>query len=576
MIRTAILLAVSCMLSACTASHRADRPFEGEYAHGAVACDHPVASAAGAEMLAAGGNAVDAAVAASFTLSVVRPYSCGIGGGGFMLIHLNDDPRHGTVNIAINYRETCPSRVNAETFTQHPDPEASLYGGAAVAVPSTVAGLLHALDRYGTMDRREVLAPAIRAAREGFAVDEHYARAAASLARQFEAKPEWKDRFEFVWLRFLQEGQVRIGDTIVLPEQALTLTRIAHNGLAGFISGETADAIVSAVGAAGGGLSRADLEAYRPVEVTPIEASIAGLRFLGMPPPSSGGVAMFQTLKTLDLLGHPPTRAVRTPTEAHLLAEALQHAFADRARWMADPAFVPVPTEAMLGDAAAAHAAALIRRDATLGDAEAYGQRWGGDGLAGAAEDAGTSHLSVVDARGNAVSCTETINTEWGSLVCAGGFALNNQMDDFTTRPGEANFYGLRQSDRNLPAPGKRPLSSMSPTIVLDDRGVVAVAGASGGPRIITGTLQSLLNALSGMDAGDAVAAPRIHHQWLPNRLELEPGALAGPGQRAALESRGHTLSEREHIGNVQLIRRTSGGWQAACDPRKGGRPAGL
>lgn len=548
-----------------------ERPYAATFASAAVACDQPIASEAGAEMLRAGGNAVDAAVAASFTLSVVRPYSCGIGGGGFMVIHLEDDPRFGDLDVAINYRETCPAGVGATYYEDLGEPDASTVGGTAVAVPGTVAGLLHALEKYGTLDRATVLAPAIRAARDGFEVDEHYAHAAASVARKFEAHPEWKQKYEFVWLRFLQEGEVKAGDRIVVPEQALVLTRIAANGVSGFNSGETGDAIVRAARAAGGSLTLADLQGYAPVEVEPISVEVGGLRFVGMPPPSSGGVTMFEALQIMDELGRGPRTRVDTPAEVHVLAEALKHAFADRAHFLADPAFAEVPTGMLLSRETARAAAARFDPHATH-PPEDYGVP------VAVPEDAGTSHLCVIDARGNAVACTETINTEFGSLVSPEGcgFALNDEMDDFTTISGGANVFGLRQSDANLPAPGKRPLSSMSPTMVLDSRGVVAIAGASGGPRIITGTMQALMNALSGMDAGAAVAAPRVHHQWMPDRLDLEPGAMAEAGQRAALEALGHTLGERDAVGNVQLIKRVPGGWQAACDPRKGGRPAGM
>jgi gamma-glutamyltranspeptidase/glutathione hydrolase len=250
-----------------------------------------------------------------------------------------------------------------------------------------------------------------------------------------------------------------------------------------------------------------------------------------------------------------------------MLVEALKHAFADRSRWLADPAFELVPVDGMLSPANIARMAAMIG-DTTRPVAD-YGTH---DALP---DDAGTSHISVVDRWGGAVACTETINLEFGSLVTAEpfGFVLNNEMDDFTTRTGQANAFGLTQSDRNLPRPGKRPLSSMSPTIVLDEDGVLLVAGAAGGPRIITGTLQAVLNALSGMDAGGAVAAPRLHHQWSPDFVEVEAESGWGPG----LAERGHAVTERGSGSVVQLIKRGRGSarWQAASDPREGGRPAG-
>jgi gamma-glutamyltranspeptidase/glutathione hydrolase len=537
--------------------------FADTFPRAAVAADHPIASEAGAKMLAAGGNAVDAAVAASFTLSVVRPYSCGIGGGGFMVIHLPNDPTHGPVTTAINYRETSP--VGPEFFES--TGMSSTVGGAAVAIPGTVPGLLYALEHYGTLPLEEVLRPAIRAAEDGFEVDDHYATMAAGLIARFESDPAMKSRFPLVWNHFLRAGRVRVGDRIRNPAQARALKMIARHGREAFAPEHMGDAVVTAAKRLGGQLTPEMLLDYRPVEVRPMSVEVGGLTFLCMPPPSSGGTTIAETMAILGAMGADLGDPIDTDTERHRLVEALKHAFADRARWMADPAFEPVPTEAMLDPANIARIASQI--DDRTHDPAAYGTP---DALP---DDGGTSHISVVDRWGGAVACTETINLEFGSLVGvdAFGFVLNNEMDDFTTRRGRPNAFGLTQSERNLPAVGKRPLSSMSPTIVLDDRGVLAVAGASGGPRIITGTLQSLLNALSGMDAGDAVAAPRLHHQWMPDRVDLEPDAAAWGED---LRRRGHATGSRDAVGNVQLIKRDpDGGWQAASDPRKGGRPAG-
>lgn len=551
-------------LAGCHPGVRAGGGFSDRFGHGAVAADHPMASEAGARMLALGGNAVDAAVAASFTLSVVRPYSCGIGGGGFMVIHLPDDPTHGPVTTAINYRETSPVGPDYFETTN----ASSTAGGAAVAVPGTVAGLLYALDHYGTLDRRTVLGPAIEACETGFVVDEHYASTARGLTERFLRNPSMRLRFPLVWNHFLREGRVRAGDRITNPAQKRALETVVRHGADAFGPDGMGPAIVDAVAASGGTLTQEQLSGYRPAEVRPLEARIGGLTFLCMPPPSSGGTTIVETLEILDTLGVDPRDPVDTDAERHRLVEALRHAFADRSRWLADPTFEPVPVEKMLSPENIRRMAGLI--DGRAHDAETYGTH---DALP---EDHGTSHLSAVDRWGGGVACTETINLEFGSLVGVDGygFVLNNEMDDFTTRRGRPNAFGLTQSDRNLPAVGKRPLSSMSPTIVVDERGVLAVAGASGGPRIITATLQVLLNALSGMDAGAAVEAPRLHHQWSPDRVELEARAAGwGPG----LAARGHTLASHGAVGNAQLILRdpSGRGWQAACDPRKGGRPAG-
>lgn len=554
----ALLLFLAIVFLHGCAGARTAREHHGVFAHGAVAADHHLASRAGADMLARGGNAVDAAVAASFTLAVVRPYSCGLGGGGFMVIHLPDDPTHGPVTTAINYRETSP--VGPDFFER--TGLSSTIGGAAVGVPGTMAGLLHALDAYGTLDRATVLAPAIRAATHGFEVDAHYLNAATGLIERFERNPAWKDRFPLVWQTYLRHGRVQIGDRITNPALANALRACIDWETAGADVGE---AIVRAVTADNGAMTIDHWNAYRPVEVEPLRITIAGLDLLCMPPPSSGGTTIIQTLAIMAALGMDPRDPIDTDDERHRFVEALRHAFADRARWLADPAFSPVPVDAMLAPANIARMASLVGERAR--PASDYGTH---DALP---DDAGTSHLSAVDRWGGAVACTETINLEFGSLLDVPGFGiiLNNEMDDFTTVRGRANAFGLTQSDRNLPQIGKRPLSSMSPTIVLEAGQVRVVVGASGGPRIITGTAQVLLAAVSGSNAGDAVAAPRIHHQWMPDRVEVEAGAGWGEG----LAARGHTVLERPAGSNVQVIRREGRRWQAASDPRKGGRPAG-
>ncbi len=563
----------------------------GRFNHGAVAAGHELASAAGAEMLAKGGNAVDAAVATSFALSVVRPYSCGIGGGGFMVIHLPNDPLRGSVSTVINYRETCPAGVGPDFYERIDDPRASTRGGTAVAVPGTVAGLLHALERYGTLDRASVLAPAMHLARNGFAADADYAARAGELTKAFTAEPALRTRFAFVWERFLNRGHVEIGTMIKLPEQARALEVIAEHGAAGFYDGPVAEAICAAVAGDRGVLTRDDLRAYSPSEAAPLTFSFAVWKFLAMPPPSSGGITMAEALGIFEQSGGAyELRAQRrwTPTATHTFIESLRHAFADRARWLGDPAFNNVPVKQLLDDGNTARMAGMIEPGSRIapeecGTTEIDGKR---AQSVGAPDDHGTSHLCAVDQWGGAVACTETINLEFGSLLAVPeyGFCLNNEMDDFLTRRGEANAFGLTQSDRNLPEPGKRPLSSMSPTIVLDESGrVIAVAGASGGPRIITGTVQALVNALVlRQSAGEAVASPRIHHQWSPDTLRFEPAWLAVPGNTeslAALQAIGHTCTELPGpAGVVQLILRDTDsgrGWHAASDPRKGGKPAG-
>ncbi|MCC6661201.1 MAG: gamma-glutamyltransferase [Phycisphaerales bacterium] len=631
------------------------------FRNGAVAADHEIASLVGVEILKKGGNAVDAAVATSFALSVVRPYSCGLGGGGFMVIHLaNGEPgKHGRAaaaagDYAINYRETAPAASMPDYFLNHPDPLASRVGATAVGVPGSVAGLMLALERYGRLERKEVLKPAIRRARTGFLVDEDYVRSCRRLIADFKEHPEYQQRFAFVWERYLRRGTVKVGDRIKCPEQAAALQLISDLGAGAFYSGPIADAIVTASRADGGEMNLGDLGAYRAVEMEPLKFQFDGRTVVTMPPPSSGGVAMAEALKIYTAIEpraaeipgaaralavlreyRPPepepgrglgeslgaamsqaffiqsllTQVRQSPYVVHPLTEAFKHAFADRAEWLGDPAFVDVPVDRLISDEYAAQRADTFDPAHTL-TPDRYGTR--APGTAEPAGDHGTSHFSVIDRWGNAVACTETINTDFGSLLAVEpyGFVLNNEMDDFTTRPGTPNAYGLIQSPRNAPAPGKRPLSSMTPTIALAPDGrVEAVLGASGGPRIITAVTQVLLLALRDRDLiGSAdlmVREPRLHHQWGPDVLELEGSPPPQPlpmmmdektgrwsGSASLYDARGpsidqdRSLADRmRELGHVVkkatshavvqlLLRHPDGTLDAASDPRKGGKPA--
>jgi gamma-glutamyltranspeptidase/glutathione hydrolase len=581
----------ACVFGGCVDRGRAPGPDApappAAWTGGVVAADHPLASEAGAKILRAGGNAVDAAVASSLALSVVRPYSCGIGGGGFMVVRLADDPTTpepgDPLEVAIDYRERAPMAMTPGHFEDLPE-DASRFSGSAVAVPGTVAGLLHALERYGTMDRRAVLAPAIRLARDGFALDHSAVDAADELAAFLDAGDETPRGAAFLRARLAGGGAASVGDTLRLPEQARALELIAERGRDGFYAGEVAAALVRAVRDAGGVMTLDDLARFQPTEGPPMVGEAFGRRWVCMPLPSSGGVTMLQILSILEQRGD-LWRGVdrRDPAYLHALVESMKHAFADRAALLGDPEFVDVPVDRMLDPARLRAAASRIDPARTFAPPR-YGV------ASPPPTDGGTSHVSVVDRWGNAVACTETINLVYGSRVAvpAFGFVLNNEMDDFLTRRGEANAFALVQDERNLPAPWKRPLSSMSPTIVVDAGGrVEAVAGASGGPRIITGTLQALLNTLVwGLDAREAVGAPRVHHQWRPDAVYVEtvvwPGQAGWPlldaAARAALEARGHAFASRREVGVVQLVRRARGGegWEAASDPRKGGAPAGV
>jgi gamma-glutamyltranspeptidase/glutathione hydrolase len=533
---------------------------------GAVASDHVLASQAGAEMLARGGNAVDAAVATSFALAVVRPQSCGLGGGGFMVIHLPRDPVHGRVQAALNYRERAPKGVSALFYADQAAPRSSVTGASAVAVPGTVRGLVDALDRYGTLDLSDVLAPAIRLAEQGFVADEHYAGAVRASMQRLRDSGEAVAGIRFTEDRYLNRGRVRAGDRVYVPELARALRMIAREGADVVYRGKIADAIVATVQRDGGVIDFPDLSDYRAEWVEPLRFEAFGHQFLTMPPPSSGGIALAQTLRILEKRGY--DRVSDRGLKAHLLVEALKIAFADRAAFGGDPAFVPVPVERLLADDyLAARARSIDENRASEFSPMTVSQ---------VGDDSGTSHLCTFDRWGGAVACTETINLSFGSLVAVEdfGFILNNEMDDFTTRPGQSNAFGLVQSPANSPEPGKRPLSSMTPTIMLDPSGRVrAIVGGSGGPRIITAAAQVVLSVLENKSATAALEGPRLHHQWKPEWVYAESGL--SPEVIRGLESRGHRLEPMAGESAVQLIRiGTDAQLEAASDPRKGGAPA--
>lgn len=569
------------------------------FPHACVAADHALASTVGTAVLREGGNAVDAAVATSFALSVCRPYSCGIGGGGFMVISLppGSRTRHGRMNeplhTTIDYRETAPAALTRQWFEKDPDPDAPTHGGKAIGTPGHVAGMLHALERFGTMSRERVIAPSIDLARRGFVADAHYVKNSQEVIDWLNAMPNHpgaekaparKDRFAYTWERYLHNGAIKVGDHVNNAEQARVLETVLALGADGFYKGKIADAIVDAVRADGGVLTLDDLSAFAPKERPPLVGECASMRSLSMPPPSSGGIVLAQVLCMLerrrDLLDAAMRDGHNSAAYLHLLCEAMKHAFADRARWLADSDFLDVPLTRLLDPSRLNTAADAIKPNA-VSDHDAYG-------VLAPPDDHGTSHLCVVDEAGGAVACTETINLIFGSLLVPHGehgplgFCLNNTIDDFVTRPNTPNAFGLSHAARNAPAPGKRPLSSMTPTILLsrDGNRPALLAGASGGPRIISATIQAILNVIwFNMNAVDAISAPRAHHQWEPDTLQLETDLMAAP-VADVLRAKGHVVTLREHVGNAQMIRASnlddaSGGWLPASDPRKGGAPDG-
>ena len=524
---------------------------------GLVASDHRLASEAGAEVLAKGGNAVDAAVATALAAGVVQPAGSGIGGGGFAVVVGPSGTRH-----ILDFREVAPAAAHRDLYRTEDggvDAEASRIGGRAVAVPGESRGLARLLETHGRLSPREVAAPAQRLAKHGFVVGAHLGHA---LHRT--------DYDSIRTLFSLGSGVAQEGDTVQRPQLARTLRRWAATGGESLHTGPDAAALAATVGAAGGILTEADLAAYTPKERTPITTKWRGYTIVTMPPPSSGGVFLVQMLDVLEgfdleSMGHNSSAYI------HLLTETMKHAYADRANFLGDPDFVEVPVARLTSDERVQTIQKKVWPARTF-EPSYYGE------LIEAPKDAGTQHISVIDAEGLAVSLTTTINTSFGSGVVVDGLGmvLNNEMDDFAAAPGVPNAYGLLGSEANAVEAGKRPLSSMTPTVVLDAQGKVVLAvGASGGPFIISSTLQAILNVLVfDMDPSAAVAAPRAHHQWQPDSLMIE-GEMP-QDVRVALEARGHTLREIQPFSSVQLVKvDASGDRVGASDPRKGGWPAG-
>lgn len=539
----------------------------------AIAADHPAASQAGLEVHRAGGNVVDVAAAVGFALSVVRPESSGLGGGGFMVIWDAEQQRA----VTIDYRERAPAAATRDMFLDEdgqPIPELSRQGHLAAAVPHHVAGLCHAVQKYGRLDVKAVIAPAIRLAEEGVVLDAHSAEIRRETLQEFSDDPTLREKFAPFYRLYLNSGETQIAGDRIRSPQAPLLRRIAEQGAKGFYEGPAAEALVAEMKRHNGLIRLDDLKKARPTERDPLEAPFAGGTIITMPPPSSGGVALIETLNILDAYEqvHPELsdelHRVDSITYRHALAEAMKHAFADRATFLGDPDYVEVPTENLVAASYAKTLAAEIDPGKTR-PIEEYGRTL-------PVIDAGTTHFSVIDAGGNAVACTETINLGFGSYVVVPetGLLLNNEMDDFAAKPGLPNAFGLIQSENAAIGPGRRPLSSMTPTIYVRDGKAVLAVGASGGPRIITATTQVFLNAIRfGMSPQAAIDAPRQHHQWLPNKLLLEPPLWKSSGD--GLREHGHDVQRASSLAASQLTTREDDGLRAASDPRKGGKPAG-
>ncbi|MDZ4696117.1 MAG: gamma-glutamyltransferase [Deltaproteobacteria bacterium] len=527
--------------------------------HGAVASESALASQAGASLLKAGGNAIDAACATALALGVTNPHSSGIGGGGFALVYIAKEKK----TYALDFRERAPSGIDPKMFFRDgkPDPKLSRQGGLAVAVPGEVLGLSELVKRWGKLPFAKCVAPAEKLAR-GYP-------ATSGAAGMFN---DVFGKSAFLAKVYSNKPPIAAGMMLKRPGLASTLAAIRRSGPDAYYKGAIAREIVETVRAAGGVMTEQDLLNYKTSDRVPLVLTYRGRQVYSMPPSSSGGIVIAEALGILERkIPDPKAIGHNSSAYLHVLAEALKHGFADRARHMGDTDFVEVPVAHLLDPKYHATLAAKVGENVLQKD------QYGTPGAnPDPPHDGGTTHLSVIDGEGNAVALTSTVNLWFGaSLVTAkSGVVLNNQMDDFAIKPGVENAFRLLGTEKNAVAPNKRPLSSMSPTLVIDDTGVRVAVGGAGGPTIISGTLQVLLNIVDfGMDAQEASAAPRIHHQWMPETLAHEPEIVADVVQ--ALAKRGHKLVERGHITKVNVVSRSEKGIEAAAEWRGEGEPAG-
>jgi gamma-glutamyltranspeptidase / glutathione hydrolase len=512
-----------------------------EAKNGMVVTSQYLASQIGTDILKMGGNAVDAAVAVGYAQAVVNPCCGNIGGGGFMTIHLAD----GT-DTFINFRETAPAAASADMYLDKEGKvtkDASLYGYLAAGVPGTVLGMDSAQKKYGKLTRQQVMAPAIKLAREGFVLTRADTDILDTTVKRFRQDPESAR----IFLRKNGEA-LQPGDRLVQTDLADTLAAISEKGPNAFYQGKIPQAVEAAAKKSGGILTATDFANYKITETAPITCSYRGYKFVSSPPPSSGGVTLCETLNVLE--GYDlKNMGFNSAAYIHTLTEAMRHAYMDRNTFLGDPEFVKNPIDRLLSKSYAADIRKQIIANKATPSVEVQ------PGMQ-PHEKPETTHYSIVDHEGNAVSTTYTVNGRFGAVVIAPGtgFFLNDEMDDFTVKVGEQNMYGLVQGTTNAIAPGKRPLSSMSPTLVTKDGKIFMVLGSPGGSRIITITLQTALNVIDhGMAPQEAVDAPRIHHQWLPDEVYYEQRGISFDSI-SILKTMGYKMVEQSPWGAAELI----------------------
>ncbi|HTQ56746.1 MAG TPA: gamma-glutamyltransferase [Bryobacteraceae bacterium] len=529
--------------------------------HAMVVTVEPHATDAGVAVLRAGGNAIDAAVAVGFALAVTHPSAGNIGGGGFMLIRLADGR-----SAFLDFRERAPEKASRDMYLDASGKPTrdSVVGYRAAGVPGSVRGFEYASKKYGRKPWADVVAPAVSLAANGFPVSYDFAKSLERSKALLERFPESKRIF-------LRDGKpYEFGETLLQPELARTLERIRREGARDFYEGETARLLAADMERHGGLITLADLKNYAVVERRPLTGTYRGYDIITAPPPSSGGIGILQMTGVLEGSGYEKS-GFGSAAELHFLAETMRRYFADRAEYLGDPDFVKMPLTQLLDKSYIARLRASIDPQHATPSREIHA------GRLPAAESSQTTHYSVVDGEGNAVSVTYTLNFGYGDGVTVPGlgFLLNDEMDDFAAKPGSPNGFGLVQGEANAIQPNKRPLSSMTPTIVTRDGKLDLVLGSPGGPTIINTVLEVLLNVVDfGMNVQDAVDAPRIHHQWMPDQLLIERGF--SPDTIALLKAQGHQVRVIGQIGEVAAIEARGGWLEGAADPRTEGAARGF
>ncbi len=559
-----LLLAVSSIISCIPATQKAEYDKIAESYEGMVVSAHPIATKVGVEILRSGGNAVDAAIAVQLALAVVYPRAGNIGGGGFMIYRSASGE-----TAALDFREKAPALAHRDMYLNGDGeviPDLSTSGALAVGVPGTIAGIFAAHKRYGSLPVQKLFQPAIRIAKEGHAITADEAERLNEMQKVFK-KHNSGD------IPFIRDTKWREGDSITHPHLAETLQRIATVGPDEFYKGETAVIIVKTIQEGGGIITSGDLEAYEVVWRDPVVTDFEDYRIITMPLPSSGGIALSQLLK-ISALYPLKDMGFHSIGTIHLMAEAARRVYADRAHYLGDADHFHVPVDSLLNSG---YLQARMHDFTPDSASQSVSIRAGQFSLT--LESFETTHLTVVDGEGNAVAVTTTLNTNYGSKVFAGdgGFFLNNEMDDFSVKPGVPNHFGLVGGEANAIAPCKRMLSSMTPTIVEHDGAFFMTLGTPGGPTIITSVFQVFVNvATFGMGVADALAAPRFHHQWLPDEIMVEHGAWPEETMEA-LHSMGHMLRSVRAIGLMEVIcRQQDGRLIGVSDPRGHGHAAGL